>query len=505
MQMRTNALVIAIAIVLSGCAALTAPSSGIQESVDASQSAKGRLQSIKAAGPISRHEGPKLAGTEIQVIPEETVPSAFIAQFGYQSIPQTFTSLLSDLSRRTGLTIRLQPGLRESASGQGGATGEKKVAVTWNGTLRGLFDHLADKTNLAWRFESGAVEFFRTDTRTFTVYIPAGKKTMSSSIQLSGGQGESGSKSDSLVNVSAESSIDPYAAILSSVELIVRDGGKEESSKSVVANPALGSITVTASPAILDKVARYIKANNEKFAQNVLIGIKVYNITLKRGANAGASANLQYENIGRNLGLEMIAPVALAPATGSAATGSLMMLSGSRFAGSSVLIQALESLGDVSLVTSGDVVTANGQPAPLQVAKEIVYLASSTSTPFSSGSSTGVTTTLVPGTKTVGFTANFIPLILSDNRLLLQYQINLSSLLELGQASSGGSSIQTPATAMQSLQQQAYMRDGQKLVLFGFEQQRLNAEKRKSFLGFSWNSDSDRTVMVIVMEAYLGK
>ena len=172
------------------------------------------------------------------------------------------------------------------------------------------------------------------------------------------------------------------------------------------------------------------------------------------------------------------------------------------FGGSQVILQALEQVGDVSFLTSGQVVAANGQPSPLQVANEFTYLASSSTV---SNATTGNITTLTPATKTVGFTANFLPMILGDNRIMLQYQINLSSLLSLNNVSSGGSSIQTPNIATQSLQQQAFVRDGQSIVLFGYEQERAASNWARFFPGISKDSNSDRTVMVIIMEVYGGK
>jgi type II secretory pathway component GspD/PulD (secretin) len=112
----------------------------------------------------------------------------------------------------------------------------------------------------------------------------------------------------------------------------------------------------------------------------------------------------------------------------------------------------------------------------------------------------GAQTSLTPGSRTVGFTATVLPLIMADNRLLLQYTLNLSSLLGLTQNSSGGQTIQTPQISSQTLQQQAYVRDGESIVLFGFEQDRKSADNSLGIVGGGSNSSRNRQAIVIVMD-----
>jgi len=165
------------------------------------------------------------------------------------------------------------------------------------------------------------------------------------------------------------------------------------------------------------------------------------------------------------------------------------------------VVQALSQFGNVALQTQGQVLAVNGQPSPIQVANEINYLASSASTQTAN---VGTTTTLVPGTKVVGFTANFLPMILGDNRILLQYQLQLSQLTALTQVSSAGSLIQTPQISTQSLQQQAFVRDGQSIVLFGFDQTRDSIGSAASMSGASKAAHSERQMVVIVIQVNAG-
>ncbi len=78
--------------------------------------------------------------------------------------------------------------------------------------------------------------------------------------------------------------------------------------------------------------------------------------------------------------------------------------------------------------------------------------------------------------------------------------MQISSLTALTQISSGASSIQTPQISSQSLQQSAYMRDGEAIVLFGFDQSRDTLDTAMHLAGASRASRTERQMVVIVIQ-----
>jgi len=235
----------------------------------------------------------------------------------------------------------------------------------------------------------------------------------------------------------------------------------------------------------------------------VLIDLKIYDVALDDKEGAGLSADIVFSRLNR-YGLEVVS----APSVGFGSTTpgqATLEVSNpnSKFNGSQLVAEALSSFGNLSVTTSGQVMAINGQPAPLQIAEEINYLASASTTVYGAFDQLR-STSLTPGSRVVGLTANFLPTILADNRILLQYQLTMSSLLALDTISSGGTSIQTPRIASQSVQQQAFVRDGQTLVLFGFEQNRSGMDGNVSLLGASRVATGKRSLRVIVMQIHGG-
>lgn len=535
--------VIAMAFLANGCSTVTdIQKSGRDAQVQSDELMKS-AKNTAATGAVWRTSQPKIAGDEVRVIPEEKLPDLFNKVFPYVSPGQPIATILEDISSQVGFpiinktTAQNESSVGASMIGQGnvgmGNSSGPQIQIEWSGTFRKLLDFLGQKTNSSWRFAGGQVEFFTEETRSFHIYLPRTARSISSSISLSGAGGSGGgggsggagggsgsgggSQPTGSVEVSSSASLDPYAAVVAGIQAIIQEGhtpspgssvakpgiipGESNHPSAVIANRELGMITVTARPSAIRRAEEYVDSINKRFARNVLIDVKIYDVALTKEASAGISAEVMYKRLS-DYGFSLVGSSILQPPSGAQPSSLTFgaQRPDSRFNGSNLLLQAMQGVGDVSLVTSGQVIAVNGQPAPMQIADEVTFLASSSVTQTANA---GTTTALIPGSRVVGFTANFLPLILGDNRILLEYQLTISSL-KMNQITSGGSTIQTPDVATRSLQQQAFLKDGQSVVLFGFDQTRTAADSNASLGSLSHTGKQDRSMTVIVMQVYGG-
>lgn len=488
------------AVALSGCASFKATEDSIQQANSEASESFDRLAEKRVSGAVTRHTSAKLGGQEITIEPQSDLPPVFNTTFSYLSVGERLSPMLSEIARRTGMSVTVQPSLKAQLD-----RAERPMSLEWSGTLKGLFDYIANNRDIYWRYNAGVVHFYKTDTQVFNVFLPSGKRSVSSNISLSStgggstGGGDGGGSGE--VSVSGTASIDAYEALTKAVELIVSQGDPEI--KGVVrADPTLGTLTVSSTPDVLRQVAQFVKTTNDRFAQNVLINVRVLNLSLKRDASRGISSDVVFDSLTRQLNARLVSPALLQPSV----TPGQLIVGGAIGANGEVtgtnIIEALEQVGRVSIVTSGQIVAANGQPSPFQAANDITYVSGSTT---SQAANVGQTTTIETDTLTVGFTANFLPLILGDNRIMLQYQINLSTLLSLDQIGTADALIQTPNIAKQTLHQQAFLRDGESIVLFGYEQERAAQTSRRGFSSASKAADGERNMLVIILEVFGGK
>lgn len=540
--MKTVSMAVTAMFIATGCAQMQETEKTIKTVTQDAISLRDAAVDNAIPGSVQRTKRPRLSGDEIVLRSRDALPPLFSKRVVYSTQGvQSLAEVLDGVASMAGIAIAAseisQSGSREtnrqptgSATSTGGGM-SGNVSLEFNGTLKALLDELAMKNEASWRFNksTNSVEFFRFETRTLSVFLPPGSKTVAASISLAGvsggggggssGGSSGGGSSSGAGNVSVEQNltVNPWKSILAGVQSILSEGSEVMAGQGggapavsssddqptasgpggrAAANPELGLLTVTARPRVAARIAAYIDSINARFAQNVMIDIKIYSLTMNASSSAGFSMDGLYKFLNTN-GVSVVGP---APISSDGVPGRLTLAVNdprSKLNGSSLMAQALAQYGNVALQTQGQVLAVNGQPSPIQVANEINYLASSQLT---QAPNVGSTSTLTPGTRVVGFTGNFLPLILGDNRILLQYQLQLSSLTALTQVSSGTSTIQTPQISSQSLQQQAFVKDGQSIVLFGFDQNRSTSDTAAGIGGASKGARAERQMVVIVMQ-----
>jgi len=164
----------------------------------------------------------------------------------------------------------------------------------------------------------------------------------------------------------------------------------------------------------------------------------------------------------------------------------------------------------VALVTSSSVATQNGQPAPVNISRQTTYIASiSINNTVNAGSQTSVT----PGVVTTGFQMVVVPLVLPDGRILLQLNVQSSTLDAINVVNVGGqngTSVGTPQISEQSFVQRLPLHAGDSFVLAGFQQVQDNAQYKGvlprgplSVLGGQTNDDHKKVTTVIVVTPYM--
>jgi type IVB pilus formation R64 PilN family outer membrane protein len=389
------------------------------------------------------------------------------------------------------------------------------VRIAYEGSVRGLLDTVARRFDLFWNEEGGGVVIRRLQSRTFRLSALAGATSGSSTIsskqsqasESGGGNSQGGSGKSTATGQTATISFEnlsPWAAVESTVKSMLSEEGR------LIVSPALGTLTVVDRRSAMEQVAEFVRSTNAAMSRQVALNVKVYSVTLSSGEAYGLDWDLmfkQFQGVGMtisnragmiganatNLGLQVISP----PGNTGASR---------HFAGSEVVLKALSSLGRVSEQISTTLVTLNNQPVPLQVGKQQTYLASVS---VSQVPNAGSSTTLTPGQVTAGLDMSFVPHVLDDGRILLQYAMTLSDLNEITSIESNGSRIQLPNVNLRSFIQRVAINSGEMLVMSGFEQMNAKTQQqgvgdpRNVLFGGMQEGKSDRTAVVIVVQPTL--
>ncbi|MFC6281227.1 PilN family type IVB pilus formation outer membrane protein [Polaromonas aquatica] len=395
------------------------------------------------------------------------------------------------------------------------ATGQITVAspfsANYSGSLTGFMNMVSAYYGVFWKTESSGLRFFLMDSKTFRIAALPGDTRLSSSVESassSTGGGSSGTSSGATQTGSSANStgvgftgLSVWSGLESGIKQMLSKDGR------VIASPATGTVTVTDTPSVLARVTEFVNSQNKALNRQVSVNVRVLSVELNDTDDYGINWDVVSQNLSAVSGAYSVALKTAFPKASGA--GNLVIsapnTSTSRWAGSSAMISALSTQGNVRELTSSTVVTLNNQPSPVNVGRRISYLASSSTTQTPN---VGATTALTPGNVQTGFSMTLIPHIIDESELLLQYSIDLSSLLRLTTITSGEASIQAPDVSTSNFIQRVRMQTGETLVVAGFDQDNLSAVSNgigaaeNPLLG-SRNGTRKRTMLVVMIQPTL--
>lgn len=397
----------------------------------------------------------------------------------------------------------------------------------YTGAFRGFLDQADAHYNVWSRYKDGVVTFYTTETRTFQLPSIADTASMNGSIstgdsasgssQGSSGTGtaNAGSAQSTSTGSSSSSSGSGGQTITLGVQVtpwqnLERTANAIAGCKDcVVGDKDLGVLTVTGTPAQCDRLESWVKNLDSMYGKQVAIDVHVYQVQETLEHNYGINLTLGYKSAGGHTGVTMTgASAPLVTSTSTPMTFGASILGGT-LSGSSAAVQALATLGNVSQLISRSGVTQNGKLLALQAAKQEGYVASTQSTLTASvGSSTTMqTATLVPG-----FTSSFLPKVI-DGRILIDFDMTLSDLLNLQTFTSGSgssaSSVQLPTMQVTRFEQSVSLKPGETLILTGMRQQNTSTTNNGvgspylPLLGGGVDAQKGDTIIAVVISARL--
>lgn len=385
----------------------------------------------------------------------------------------------------------------------------QSMSISYEGTVSGLLDIAANKAAVWWKFVDGKVVFFRTETKTF--YLPSiARKSLGNSTITTTSSGSGTSSSSGATSTSSTSG----ATITSDYGVDVW-GDMEKTAKAVgngaqvVANASAGSLTVTGTPSQIRAISDWVKTLDEQLSQQVAITIHVYRVKMTNEDTYNWDPSIVFKKAAGTYGYAITSPTALIPASGATPLGlAANVLTGApgawgQYSGSQAAFQALSTLGNVSETLQQTMVTLNGQPAPIQIANQQGYLASSTTTQATTG---GSTTAYQPGSVTTGFTATFLPRVV-NGKIVLSMTMTNSSLIGITSAGNSANGIQVTNVDLNTFQQSVSLTPGDALLLSGVQQDNSNTSNsgvgsaKNMFLGGGINDRTGKSMIAIVISA----
>lgn len=499
-----------LALLLSGCAHKGAPT---EEQVTAQGD---KLNKLARSKTVEELDGPYLGGRAIPIANDSTALGMRVTLRKKGSLSSIATTL-SDMIRipiqvatadpepldkktpSTGKSGDLDDLLALPSSG--GSSGGGTISVSYEGTLRGLLDNISTQSGFGWDYnaKTNTITFARFMIRTFTLLSAPGEINYSNQITNKSKESQSGNigNSTNINNTVSTSDTSAQTAQTNTTKLkfdVWKDteaGVKALLSKSgsVVMNQAAGTLTVRDHPENIRQVSTFIDDMNSRLGRQVALNVQVWSLEITDDTEAGLDLQLMFANKDVSVVAGSLTSVGgLNTATATIVSGKLKNSSG--------VLKALKQWGNATQVTSGGGLVMSNQPVPVLAVTRTAYLAgASTNT-----TQYGQTAQITPGEVTTGFAMTIVPHILDQRRLILQYNINLSSLDKMEEFKTEDLSVQLPKVSTRAFAQRTRMQMGQTLVLAGYQQVSQGTSNGLGLFNASRSAKFGKTLLVITIE-----
>lgn len=376
----------------------------------------------------------------------------------------------------------------------------KVLNVSFKGNLRGLLDHVAMLSGYGWDFDENnqTITFAHLLVRTFTILGAPGKVSYENTLtNESQGQSSSGGTSSLVGQTVSQEAASAQTAQKSGTKLtydIFDDTlkavrGLISKEGVVVCNQSAGTITVKDTPESVRRAEKYIDEINSRLSKQIALNVQVWALHVTDNNEIGFQVGALFKDASISLAAGSVSSVGdINNAAATILTGNLKDSAG--------VINALSKWGKASQVTSAGGLVMSGQPVPVIAIQRHAYLAGI-------GKSTtdyGQTTQVNPGEVTTGFAMTVIPYILDNRKVILQYNLNLSSLDEMKEITTNDITIELPQVSTQAFSQRSAMRMGQTLVLCGFEKETHDNSNSFGFINANSTGNIGRTLLVITIK-----
>ncbi len=283
--------------------------------------------------------------------------------------------------------------------------------------------YFLDGPNLVVEKDRPFIRVYRID------YLNMSRDTSSSvevatQIASTGTSGDSGGGgSNSSTTVTNKATNDFWTTLEGNIKLLANSGDVEGV---VISNRESGNISVRTTSAAHDDIQRFVDRVMQSARRQVLIEATVVEVTLSDEFQAGVDWSRIANDDGWSLEQNL-----LGGALGTTPFSSATFVDNGTDHNITAAIKALDSFGDVSVMSSPKIMALNNQTSVLKVVDNRVYFSTEVDTTTGSdGADPIVTVTTTINTVPVGFVMNVTPNITDTDEVIINLRPTISRMLQ---------------------------------------------------------------------------
>lgn len=375
---------------------------------------------------------------------------------------------------------------------------EETFSFTFTGTIEEALDRITQKLDLFWKWEDGKVEIYRQEVRQ---YIFDGANTtiafnssITTNTQSSGGEG--GSVSSGHETSYGTENPPMFTELEEGIAQILSESGTLD------ININTGVITIKDVPTVHRNVEKYIDKMNSIVNKRIMIKTEIIEIVSDDTGDYGFDLNAVYSGSSKfNFNFKPLDP--------SATGGNFefgIIDGNSNWNGSKAFISALNTITKNTTKQSSTVTTQNGQPVPVQIIDRKNYVEKLTYEESDEGDKSYQ---IELNRVQPGYSMTVIPKLNSKGAISMQFALDLKKLNAMNEFKMDDIQATLPDETQKSFMQNIAIKNGQTLMMTGFESDYFDSTVKsvggeKSWIfGGSKGGGQKKVMTLILLTPYL--
>lgn len=322
-----------------------------------------------------------------------------------------------------------------------------------------LLDDIARQAQVSWRPLPSGAEFFRVETRIFQLSTIPQTASTTASLGRNGGTTAFESNSKSSFETKDQNQI---TGIRNMVDALLSQGGKSTIS------PESQTLVVTDTPAVLDRIAAFVKDQNKSMSRRVRVMLEVIEVVDRDGSDIGVDWNLLYTTASNAVSL--VSPGSLA--SSQAGINGVKALS-EFVSGSTLAMKALSEVGVVVNRKFFPFLTTSGRPVTQALRSTFSYVDQVAAPTVASSSTTTTAPTVTQKDETVGTFVTMVPTAKADGTIFMSISFDQTSSQPLVPFTVGSGAtaitVQQKSIDGSGIIQEVPVRSGKTIVVGGIE------------------------------------
>lgn len=266
----------------------------------------------------------------------------------------------------------------------------------------------------------------------------------------------------------------------------------------------ISKVDVKTDALTMKKVEKFIEETSAHLSIQILFDVQLFSVSLSNSAAKNIQINATLLN-SKGSSFSVTSPAQLAT---SVTSSKLNAQIGGGDGSISGIFEILQGIGKTTLVETASAITTNTSSVPIDLSSETSYISSRSvvNSETSSGASNNQSYIKIETEKfKTGFTMNLIPVIIGNNKILVDYQLNKKDLISLSNSGSTTDYVQIPNISSRKFHQKIIFTSQKPMIISGYQNSKNVNQSRNGFSSNNKTQEETKELFVVIVTPFVYK